>query len=233
MWTWSWIRRWLVGWWRRTSSCSSSGTPLFGYALGWGVAQWQGRDVIFEALPPLFWPIVVGSGLVITTYHGYVVPAMRLVQHRRQAVTDLAAAKAAQVEEAQAGRQRQYAALLQQVEATYAAVTAVYKPETLNPQHPGNTHAMQEIAQNQVDLLLPVLRGLYQETTTVVPPIIDVVAPDSLRQWYDFLRRERVAMRGGLRYYQQPVASAGSPILPPESVHEAIFWSPGQTGKPR
>ena len=117
----------------------------------------------------LFWPFLC---LAVTAYPGFVLPF---------------------VKQARATKKKYRA----QVENVYELVSHVYKPEILNPNHPGNRAAMLEYAQRDVDSLRSKLIHKYKHRKDrIVPRRIDVESQESLGEWYDFLREERVVASG-------------------------------------
>ena len=139
------------------------------YLIGWGVEIRRGAKAVFDAPPPLFWLILAATALAVMFYPAFVAPIVRWRKSRREAYRE-------------------------DLEGAYAKVSVVYKPEVLDPKHPGNPHAMREYAQNAVDALRPMLIRKYAESE--VPPMIDVGDEASVRQWYEYLRQERAASDG-------------------------------------
>ena len=130
---------------------------------------------MIDALPYLFWPILACLVLAVTVYPGFIKPAVKLVRARKE----------------------HYRAV---VKATYGDVLRVLKPKILNPNAPGNHQAMLELAQQSVDSLRPILIRKYKnDEDRNVPSRIDILSEDSLRQWYEFLREERVIAGEGLK----------------------------------
>ena len=132
--------------------------------------QWEkGAGSMFDALPPLFWPILAILVLAVTVYPGFVAP---IIKYRR-------------------GKEQEYWDL---VDRAYEMVSHAYKPGILNPEHPGNPNAIEEHAQNRADRLRPLLIG--RRGPEGAPPEIDVRDKNSLRDWYNCLRRERARRHG-------------------------------------
>ena len=86
-------------------------------------------------------------------------------------------------------RRREYkVAYFEQVERVFDLLVMAYKPETLNPELPGNPEAIKEQAQNHVDLLRA---RMMKDRRSNIPPEIDVSSSVSLHEWYRFVRAER------------------------------------------
>ena len=142
------------------------------YLAGTGVQIMQGAEAMFDALPPLFWPILAILLLAVTVYPGFVLPFVKQARAKKKVY-------------------------LAQVEDTYSQVSRIHKPETLNPHNPGNHQAMLELGQMAVDSMRPRLIHKYKNRKDqIVPEPIDVESAESLREWYDFLRKERVVAGG-------------------------------------
>ena len=139
------------------------------YLIGWGVEIGQGAKAVLDAPPPLFWLILAATVLAVTFYPAFVAPIVRWRKSRREAYR-------------------------QELDEAYIHVSHVYRPEVLNPAHPGNPHTIKECAQNSVDALRPKLVRKYTESD--VPPMIDVKDEASVRQWYEYLRQKRAALDG-------------------------------------
>ena len=138
-------------------------TPAMAYLAGVVAQLQQGARDVLDAVPPLFWPVL--SVLVIAVvFHATVVyPVIK--------------------------RRREYKmAYFKQVESTFGFLAGTYKPETLNPERPGNPAAMKEQTQAHVDLLRA---RMMKHRRSNIPPGIDVSSTDSLREWYEFMRAER------------------------------------------
>ena len=138
-------------------------SPFIAYAVARLFAVWQGVDAARGLVPPLFLPILSALVIAMTLNPGFVAPILKWYRTRRYAYRN-------------------------EVENVYIKVSGVYKPAILNPRNPGNPDAMKELAQRDVDLLRPKLKTKRDD----VPPNIDVDDNNSLRQWYEFLRDERV-----------------------------------------
>ena len=67
--------------------------------------------------------------------------------------------------------------------SAYLRVRDAFRPETLNPDAPGNPHYMKELAKNAVNNLTSrlVVQGLQ------TPSPIDVENSESLREWNEYL----------------------------------------------
>jgi hypothetical protein len=140
-------------------------SPFMAYGLSWLVDSWKkGTAVAFDSLPAWFWPILATLVVLFTFYPAFIAPIVKSRKERLEACRA-------------------------KVEKAYTCVSQAYKPEILNPEHPGNPDYIRECAQNAVD----VLRSQFQKRWSGpnVPDVIDVDNRDSLRQWYDFLRNER------------------------------------------
>ncbi len=135
-----------------------------GLAKQWG----KGAGVMFDALPPLFWPILAILVLAVTVYSGFVLPFVKYFR----------------------GKEKAY---WEQVEQAYKLVSQSYRPNILNPEHPGNPHAIKEYAQNAVDILRPQL--IKKRGSKDIPHEIEVTDNNSLSDWYNYLRRERSRRR--------------------------------------
>ena len=123
---------------------------------------------MFEAIPPLFWPILAVLVFLVTGYHGLFLPVVEWRQKKAESYRN-------------------------EVEEAYKYVSWTYKPEILNPKEPGNPHTIRELAQNSVDLLRPKLLARYK-TSISVPDPIDVDDGLSVTLWYEFLREERARL---------------------------------------
>ena len=137
-----------------------------------GVAkQWEkGAGVMFDALPPLFWPILAILVMAVTVYPGFVSPIVKYFRAKEQTYWE-------------------------RVEQAYQLVSQSYRPSILNPAHSGNPHAIKEYAQNAVDVLRAQL--IKKRGSKDIPPEIDVTDSDSLCDWYNYLRRERARRHNG------------------------------------
>ena len=155
--------KWVVGFLAEHVVLQLIASPALAYIFGWTLAILQGADAAFDAFPPLFWLILSTIVLAMTAYPGFVLPCGKWYRTKRHAYR-------------------------KEVERVYVAVSGVYKPSILNPNNPGNPHAMKEFAQRDVDLLRPKLKMRRND----VPPTINVENENSLREWYEFLRDERV-----------------------------------------
>ena len=77
------------------------------------------------------------------------------------------------------------------VRLAYSRVTRIHKPAVMNPDHPGNPTHMAEQAQQAVDDLT----ALFSRANEFHPGEIDVDDSESVREWYEFLRRRRKVVR--------------------------------------
>ena len=137
-----------------------------------GIAeQWRkGAGVMFDNLPPLFWPILAILVIAVTIYPGFISPVLKHLRSKEQAYWE-------------------------QVDEAYRQVSHTYRPEILNPEHPGNPHTIREYAQNAVDILRPLL--IKKRGSKEIPPEIEVTDENSLRDWYNYLRKERARLHNG------------------------------------
>ena len=141
------------------------------YLAGLAVQFRQEAEAVFNAIPPLFWPVLAVLVLAVTAYPGFVLPF---------------------VTQARATKEKYRA----QVENAYELVSNVHKPEILNPNHPGNRATMLEYAQRAVDSLRSGLIHKYKDRKDhIVPRRINIENPESLGEWYEFLREERMVAR--------------------------------------
>ena len=164
--------KWLVNVFAGHTVLQLIATVSVAYLAGLAVQFWQEAEAVFNAIPPMFWPVLAVLVLAVTAYHGFVSPF---------------------VTQARATKEKYRA----QVENVYELVSHVYKPEILNPNKPGNRAAMLEYAQRDVDSLRSKLIHKYKDRKDrIVPRRIDVESPESLGEWYDFLREERVVASG-------------------------------------
>ena len=134
------------------------------YILGLVVTAKQKGEVVLNAIPPMFWPILAGLVLIVAVYHGFLYPMYKKRKEKSEAYR-------------------------QEVESAYELVSQAYRPSILNPQHQGNPDAIKEYAQRKVDSLRPKL--MKKRKGTVIPQVIDVTDEHSLEQWYNYLREER------------------------------------------
>ena len=143
-------------------------------AYGFGVAEqwWRGAGIMFDILPPLFWPILAILVMAVTIYPGFISPVLKHLRGKEQIFWE-------------------------QVEEAYQRVSHAYRPEILNQAHPGNPHAIEEYAQNAVDILRPLL--IKRRGSEDIPPEIEVTDKNSLRDWYNHLRWERARRHNGGR----------------------------------
>ena len=161
--------KWLAGIFGEHVVLQLVASPAVAYGLGWIIAVQRGVEAMFDAVPPLFWPILATLVLLLTLYPGFIAPVIRW-------------------------RQRKKNSYFKEVEAVYRDVSRIHKPNILNPQDPGNPDAMKELAQRAVDVLRPKI--IQKRKGIDIPLPIDVDDDRSLRQWYDFLRNERVRASG-------------------------------------
>ena len=140
------------------------GAAALAYLGGWAVQLWRGAEIVSDALPPLFWPLLTALTLIVTAYHGIAVPMLQWRRRRRQSYRDT-------------------------LEHAYQEVSVAYKPHILNPAHPGNPHAIREYAQNAADKFRAA--ALSGNARSEVPPLIDMEDEESVRRWYYHLRQER------------------------------------------
>ena len=138
------------------------------YLLDLVIALVEGVIGVFHDIPSLFLPISAFLVFFVTGYHGLFLPVVKWRQKKAESYRN-------------------------EVEQAYTYVSWTYKPEILNPDKPGNPHAIQELAQNAVDLLRPKLLARYK-TSIAVPDPIDVDDGLAVCIWYEFLREERARL---------------------------------------
>ena len=142
------------------------------YLTGLALQFQQEAEAVFSAIPPLFWPVLAVLVLAVTVYQGFVLLFVTLVRAPKE----------------------KYRA---QVETAYRYVARVYKPSILSAEDPGNHAWMLEEAQRAVDSLSPILIRKYKNRKDVFVPLrINVEWDESLGEWYEFLRGERVVAQG-------------------------------------
>lgn len=158
---------WLAGVFAEHALLKLIGTVPVAYFAGLGVQFHQEATAMLDVLPPLFWPILAGLVLVVTGYHGLVGPIIKTRREKERGYWD-------------------------DVQSAYAYVSEAYKPEIMDPAKSGNPHAIKWYAQNRVDRLRPLL--IRKRGAGAIPEEIDVANSDSLRSWYNCLRREKARM---------------------------------------
>ena len=150
-------------------------TPAFAYMGSLLLIWWKGEKAMFDAIPPLFWPILACFVILVTFYPGFVVPFLKWRREREN--------RKKERENAWQNKFRE------NLEAAYLHVSHAYKPQIKNPKHPGNPSAIKEFAQNHSDIVRVILTERCRRRD--IPSAIDVEDAESLREWYDFLRWER------------------------------------------
>ena len=158
------IRNWLGKFLAEQTIVQLVSTVPLAYSIGLTVDGWQGTKIVFDSLPPLFWPILAALVFAVTFYAGFIAPFVKL--KRLKLVT-----------------------YRQELETAYTNISNAHKPEILDPKHPGNPHAIKEYAQNYVDALRPKL--VRKHKGKGVPSIINMDDKSSVCQWYEYLRNER------------------------------------------
>ena len=147
------------------------GTVPAAYLTGIGLQVVQGTEAMFDALPPLFWPISAAFLLSLILYRTVVVPIFQFCRNYRRR------------------KRQEYQEL---VNSAFWHLAGTYKPETLNPESPGNPDAIKLLAQADADRLRA---HMVQRKRLDIPPEIDVADMDSLREWFEFVRRERARVQ--------------------------------------
>ena len=166
------VLKWLVNLFAGHTVLQLIATVPTAYLTGLALQFQQEAEAVFSAIPPLFWPVLAVLVLAVTVYPGFVLPFVTLVRAPKE----------------------KYRA---QVETAYECVARAYKPWILNPEHPGNPLWMREEAQRAVDSLSPILIRKYKNRKDdFVPFRINVESDESLGEWYEFLRGERVVAQG-------------------------------------
>ena len=64
-------------------------TAPMAYFAGLVVEVKRGAGIVFDALPPLFWPIFAALVLLVAGYHGFAVPAINRQQERKNKKDEL------------------------------------------------------------------------------------------------------------------------------------------------
>ena len=59
-------------------------TSPMAYGVGLIVEAWKGADLIFDALPPLFWPILATLVFAVTAYSGFIAPIVEKYRDARK-----------------------------------------------------------------------------------------------------------------------------------------------------
>ena len=133
------------------------------YLAGWAF-QWApepGRESMgLDSLPALFWPILCVLLSLITGYHGWISP---IVRKRGQRKEDLR----------------------EDVEVALTYVSQARRPESLNPEHPGNPAAIRQAAENAADVVYDRISKILRDP----PNVINAEEQKSLEEWYAALRK--------------------------------------------
>ena len=149
------------------------------YFLGWATAACNGAKVMFNNIPPLFWPILAGLVLVVTFYPAYVAPVIKQRKHREKI-------------------------LRASIESAYVKFRNACEPKTLNPASPGNPNFMEADARDYANMIRPLLKD-----ANLNPPEICITTPVSLNEWFRYLEEVRAMDRWIDLTYQAggPIAS--------------------------
>lgn len=74
------------------------------------------------------------------------------------------------------------------INRAYQYVSQALDPRILNPEHPGNPHAIKHLAQDATDALIPQLKAQGIKS----PLKLNSKSNESLKTWHDFLRELRI-----------------------------------------
>ena len=129
----------------------------------------KGAGAVFDALPPLFWPIFAALVLAATIYPGFIAPIRRGCQEKTQRTKELLDEK-----------KEQKRVLLEQ---TYWAVTHAHEPQILDKSNPDreNQSKLFAIAVSRSDVFI----SQWKENEGMPPQLED---EDGLVRWHVYLR---------------------------------------------